>query len=183
MLVFISVSKCEHVYVCLSSKAGLAFPYLKNRKVLENGVHHVLFREMLEFEDEVDHVFTHWRPIDLIDVPTAFVSGVFSLEFLDDLLPETAHFGRALDFHVLSAFITICPEFDQEERVAWSLLEEFLQPAILFRKLVLDLPHINGLQLRVTIRGCTTNVDEQVLIVRGVLVSLLVDIGRELKEA
>lgn len=36
--------------------------HLKDREVLQNGVHHVLFRQILQFVDEVYHVFTHWRP-------------------------------------------------------------------------------------------------------------------------
>ena len=32
---------------------------LKNCKVLEDAVLHVSFRQMFEFQDKVDHVFTH----------------------------------------------------------------------------------------------------------------------------
>ena len=60
---------------------------------------------MFEFEDKVDHVFTHWRSVEFVNKAASFKPGVLSLHLLHHLLPEAAHLGRALDGHVLIALI------------------------------------------------------------------------------
>ena len=47
---------------------------LQYREVLEDRVHHVLFRKIFEFVDEVDHVNAHLATIQAVDVATVQVS-------------------------------------------------------------------------------------------------------------
>ena len=61
---------------------------------------------MFEFEDKVDHVFTHWRPVKFVHKSAPFKPGVLSLNLLHDLLPKAADLGGALDGHVLGALVT-----------------------------------------------------------------------------
>ena len=61
---------------------------------------------MFEFEDEVNHVFTHWRSVKFVHKSPSFKSGVLSLHLLHHLLPEAADLGGALDGHVLCALVT-----------------------------------------------------------------------------
>ena len=61
---------------------------------------------MFEFEDKVDHVFTHWRSVKFVNKSASFKSRVLSLHLLHHLLPEAADLGGALDGHVLGALVT-----------------------------------------------------------------------------
>ena len=61
---------------------------------------------MFEFEDKVDHVFTHWRPVKFVNESASFKPGVLSFHLLHHLLPEAADLGGALDGHVLGALVT-----------------------------------------------------------------------------
>ena len=61
---------------------------------------------MFEFEDKVDHVFTHWRSVKFVHKSSSFKSGVLSLHLLHHLLAKAAHLSGALDGHVLRAFVT-----------------------------------------------------------------------------
>ena len=61
---------------------------------------------MFEFEDKVDHVFTHWRPVEFVNESAPFKPGVLSFNLLHDLLPKAADLGGALDGHVLGALVT-----------------------------------------------------------------------------
>ena len=74
---------------------------------------------MFEFEDKVDHVFTHWRSVKFVHKSPSFKSGVLSLHLLHHLLPEAAHLGGALNGHTLIALVPvmkcfICNEFHIE---------------------------------------------------------------------
>ena len=60
---------------------------------------------MFEFEDKVDHVFTHWRSVKFVNKSPSFKPRVFGLHLLHDLLPEAADLGGALDGHVLGALV------------------------------------------------------------------------------
>ena len=42
----------------------------------------------------------------LVQISPSFISGIFSLHLLHDLLPEAADLGGALDGHVLGALVT-----------------------------------------------------------------------------
>ena len=60
---------------------------------------------MFEFEDEVNHVFTHWRSVKFVHKSSSFKSGVLSLHLLHHLLAKAADLGGALDGHVLCALV------------------------------------------------------------------------------
>ena len=60
---------------------------------------------MFEFEDKVDHVFTHWRSVKFVHKSSSFKSGVLSLHLLYDLLAKAADLGGALDLDVLGALV------------------------------------------------------------------------------
>ena len=79
--------------------------HLKDCEVFQDTVHHVLFREVLELENKVDHIFTHWASVNLVKVPPSLISCIFCLHFFNDLFPKAAHFSRALYRHVFGAFI------------------------------------------------------------------------------
>lgn len=79
--------------------------YLQDGKVLEDAVHHVLFGQVLELVDKVDHVLAHGRPMDAVDETAVLETGVFRFHLLDDLFAERAHFCRTRDGHVLVAFV------------------------------------------------------------------------------
>ena len=61
---------------------------------------------MFEFEDKVDHVFTHWRSVEFVNKSASFKPGVFSLHLLHHLLSEAADLGGALDLDVLGALVS-----------------------------------------------------------------------------
>ncbi len=90
---------------CLMWGEGECDFYLQDGKVLENAVHHVLFGQVLELVDKVDHVFAHGRPVDAVDEAAVLEAGVFRFHLLHDLFAERAHFGRTRDCHVLVAFV------------------------------------------------------------------------------
>ena len=62
---------------------------------------------MFEFEDKVDHVFTHWRPVKFVNKSASFKPGVLSFHLLHHLLPKAADLGGALDGHVLGALVAV----------------------------------------------------------------------------
>ena len=80
--------------------------YLEYCEVFKHTVHHVLFWKMFEFENKVDHVFTHRGPVEFVNKPSTFKSGIFGLDFFHDLFSKAAHFCRTLNSHVFSAFKT-----------------------------------------------------------------------------
>ena len=45
--------------------------WLKDGKVFQDTVHHVLLGQVLQLEDEVDHVLAEGTSVDLVDVPPA----------------------------------------------------------------------------------------------------------------
>jgi hypothetical protein len=47
--------------------------HLKNGEIFEDAVHHVLLGQVLELEDEVDHVLAHRGPVQLVQVPPALI--------------------------------------------------------------------------------------------------------------
>jgi len=125
---FLSVSICYH---------------LKDCEIFQDTVHHILFWEVLELENKVDHVFAHGASVNFIKVPPSLVSCIFRFHFFHHLFPETAHLGRALYRHVLRAFIRcchaiksvtliwsvrveVCPKFYQKESVLGSLFVQLL---------------------------------------------------------
>ena len=61
---------------------------------------------MFEFENKVDHIFTHRGPVEFVNKPSTFKSGIFGLNFLDHLFSETANFCGALNGHVFCTFVT-----------------------------------------------------------------------------
>ena len=81
--------------------------YLKDGKVFKNAVHHVLFRQVLQFVYKIDHVFAHWRPLDFVNKTTTFTFGKFRFKFFNNLFTKATYFGGALNCHV---FITLVPE-------------------------------------------------------------------------
>ena len=90
--------------------------HLKNCEVLEDTVLHVSFRQVFEFQDKVDHVFTHWTAVYLVQIPPPFISRVLSLHLLHHLLPEAADLGGALDGHVLCTLVTATTNDKRSER-------------------------------------------------------------------
>ena len=65
---------------------------------------------MFKFPDEVDHVFAHRAPVDLVEVAPALITRVFRLHLLHHLLAEAADLGGHLDGHVLRALVPIPQE-------------------------------------------------------------------------
>jgi hypothetical protein len=61
---------------------------------------------VLQLVNKVDHVLAHWRALNLVDVSPVLVARVLGLQLLDDLLAKAAHFGRALNRHVLRALVS-----------------------------------------------------------------------------
>lgn len=53
--------------------------YLQNSEVFKNAIHHVLFRQMFEFVDKVDHVFAHRWAVDPINAFSSFQAGILRL--------------------------------------------------------------------------------------------------------
>lgn len=89
-----------------------AFKYLQDGKVFEDTVHHVLFGQVFELVDKVDHVLAHGRPMDAVDETAVLEARVFRLHFLDDLFAERAHFGRTRNSHVLIALVPFFKVFN-----------------------------------------------------------------------
>lgn len=54
----------HHLIHAQSSGKG---EYLQDGEILQDAVHHVLLREMLEFVDEVNHVFAHGGAVNAVD--------------------------------------------------------------------------------------------------------------------
>ena len=79
---------------------------LQDREVLQDAVHHVLLRQMLQLQDEVDHVLAHGAAVDLVEVAAALEPGALGLHLLHHLLAEAADLGGALDLDVLGALVS-----------------------------------------------------------------------------
>lgn len=79
---------------------------LKDGKILEDAVHHVLLGQVFELVDKIDHVLAHGRPMDAINEAAILETSVFRFHFFHHLLTKRAHFGWARDGHV---FITLVP--------------------------------------------------------------------------
>ncbi len=62
--------------------------------------------------NKIDHVFAHGRPMDAINEPAIFESGVFGLHLFHNLLTERAHLRRTRYRHIFVAFV---PENKMEE--------------------------------------------------------------------
>lgn len=54
--------------------------YLQDSEVFKNTVHHVFFRQMLEFVDKVDHVLAHRRAVDPVNALSSLQAGVLRLQ-------------------------------------------------------------------------------------------------------
>lgn len=54
--------------------------HLQNSEVFKNTIHHVFFRQMFEFVDKVDHVFTHRGAVDPINAFSSFQTCVLCLQ-------------------------------------------------------------------------------------------------------
>ena len=65
---------------------------------------------MFKFPDEVDHVFAHRAPVDLVEVAPALITRVFCLHLLHHLRAEAADLGGHLDCHVLGALVPVTQE-------------------------------------------------------------------------
>ena len=65
----------------------------------------------------------------------------------------------------LDVGVEICPEFDEEEGRLWSLVVEFFEAIRLFRKLVVYLPHVDGLEKWIRVCRGATYVDEEVFVI------------------
>ena len=65
---------------------------------------------MFKFSDEVDHVFAHGAPVDLVEVAPTLVPRVLRLDLLHHLLAEAADLGGHLDGHVLRALVPVTQE-------------------------------------------------------------------------
>lgn len=96
--------------------------YLQNGEILQHTVHHVLFGQVLELLNEIDHVFAHRRPMDAIHEARVLQSRVFGFDLLDHLLAERADLRRARDHHVVVALVSgvragIGSKGRQEERI------------------------------------------------------------------
>ena len=100
------VSNAEQRLLSLS-----VLDHLQDGEVLQDRVHHVFLWQTLQFEDEVDHVFTHWTAADLIQVATTFQTWVLRLHLLHHLLPKAADFGGALDGHTLITLVPVIKYF------------------------------------------------------------------------
>lgn len=80
--------------------------YLEDCKVFQDTVHHVLLGEVFEFENKVDHVFTHRGAVEFVNKPSSFEPGVLRLNFFHHLFAKAANFCRALNCHILGALVT-----------------------------------------------------------------------------
>jgi len=75
-------------------------------EVFKHTVHHVLLWKMFEFENKVDHVFTHRGPVEFVNKPSTFKSGIFGLNFFHHLFTEAANFRGTLNSHIFGALIS-----------------------------------------------------------------------------
>lgn len=91
---------------------------LQNGEVLEDAVHHVFLRQVLQFVDEVDHVLTHGRTWNTIHEATILEPRILLLYLFDHLLAKRAHFGRASDCHVFVAFIPAGKEAKSQQKLS-----------------------------------------------------------------
>lgn len=67
----------HHLIHAQSSGKG---EYLQDGEILQDAVHHVLLREMLEFVDEIDHVFAHGGAVDAVDKAAVLQPRVLCLQ-------------------------------------------------------------------------------------------------------
>lgn len=51
---------------------------LKNGKVFQDRVHHVLLREVLQLVNEIDHVGTHLTSVQAVDVMAIYEGDIFN---------------------------------------------------------------------------------------------------------
>lgn len=79
--------------------------YLQDGEVLKHTVHHILFWKVLQFMNEVDHVFAHRWTMNAVYKSTILKPCVFCFHLLYHLFAKWAHFGGACDGHVLIALI------------------------------------------------------------------------------
>lgn len=79
--------------------------YLKDCEILENTIHHVFLRQVLQLVNEVDHVLAHRRTADAINEPAILEPGILSLQLLHHLFSERAYFRRTRYRHVLVALV------------------------------------------------------------------------------
>lgn len=80
--------------------------HLQNGEILQNTVHHVLLRQVLQLVYEIDHVLAHRRPVYPVHEPAVLQSRILRLHLLHDLLAERTDLGRTRDRHVLTAVIS-----------------------------------------------------------------------------
>ena len=114
---FLSIPVGDHLKIKRSSirffNVKSVILYLEYCEVFQHTVHHVLLWKMFEFENKVDHIFTHRGPVEFVNKPSTFKSGIFGLNFLDHLFSETANFCGALNGHVFCTFVTAKKEKNQ----------------------------------------------------------------------
>ena len=95
LLLLLLVTETCFFSTCLEPKlivlALYIISYLKDGEVLENAVHHVLFGQVFELVNKVDHVLAHGRTMDAVNETAILKSGVFRLDFLNHLLAKGAH--------------------------------------------------------------------------------------------
>ena len=100
--------------------------HLEDGEVLQDAVHHVLLWQMLQLEDEVDHVFAHWAPVDLVEVAPALKSGSLRLHLLHHLLSEAANLGGHLDRNVFITLVSeMSIEFENLQRKMFACVQQF----------------------------------------------------------
>lgn len=88
----------------------LSVCYLQDSEVFENTVHHVLFRQMFEFVDKVDHVFAHRRAVDPVNALSSLQAGILRLRHthsqqkmthtVNDSLSTVWEYGISLSSHL-----------------------------------------------------------------------------------
>lgn len=66
-------------FISQSTQIDRTVRHLQYSEVFENTVHHVLFRQVLEFLDKVDHVFAHGRAVDPVNTLASLQAGVLGL--------------------------------------------------------------------------------------------------------
>ena len=80
--------------------------HLQDGEVLQHAVHHVLLQQILQLQDEVNHILAHGTAVYLVKVAAALKFRIFGLNLLHNLLAKTAHFCRALNRHAFLALVT-----------------------------------------------------------------------------
>ena len=93
------------VKIQIFNSIKILFVYLQNCKILQDAVFHVSFWQVFEFEDKVNHIFTHWGSEELVNESSTFKSCIFCLNFFHNLLSKTANLSWTLNGHILRAFI------------------------------------------------------------------------------